>query len=552
METKGLWGLVSEVRQVVAGTNSSTNCMLPSSRDRIPIMRHTAIAALALFAIVPVGGEAGALPAGSAPRAVAVARTTEIPGCTLFVDAAATGSGTAQSPHKTIAAAVAAASNGAVICVAEGTYAEQIKPGEKSFTLAGGFQRGKDFKVRDSAAYVTKATGRGGSFIRIEDPGPKGNQLHRDRRLRHQRLFAGDRPRLLRVAAVRHHQQPHPRQQVRERQARRRRLCAEQRLGPDRRQCVQEQFLRPRRRRLRATTPRKENTVTIERNLVDNNHGTEPDASHGGALYVFGKTLRITGNLFTRNTVTQWGGGLYVGAWTEGEQFTTANAELERLSGQPRRQWRRRHVLRRRRDLHQLSRGLRPQLRRQHLSRQRSSDGPDHRAVRPPDQCRRARCRMQSAGRRASGSTAPAARPTTIPSSTRSSGATRRAWISSRPATRRAARSEVNVSHSMVQTKYLEPGPDGSRSATASWRRSIRCSPTRRTGDFHLKSTAGRWTPTGYVQDAGRRARRSARAIRWRGDRQSRARRQAQRARRLRQQRRGVVRPLSVPGVSAE
>ena len=40
---------------------------------------------------------------------------------------------------------------GAVICVAEGVYAEQIKPGEKHFTLAGGFQRGKDFKVRDSA-----------------------------------------------------------------------------------------------------------------------------------------------------------------------------------------------------------------------------------------------------------------------------------------------------------------------------------------------------------------------------------------------------------------
>ena len=48
--------------------------------------------------------------------------------------------------------------------------------------------------------------------------------------------------------------------------------------------------------------------------MVDDNAGTEPDTSHGGALYVFGKTLRITGNLFTRNTVTQWGGGLYVGA----------------------------------------------------------------------------------------------------------------------------------------------------------------------------------------------------------------------------------------------
>ena len=95
----------------------------------------------------------------------------------MDASAAGGGDGSVQKPHKTIAAAVAAAQSGAVICVAEGTYAEQIKPGEKYFTLAGGFQRGKDFKVRDSAAYVTKATGRGGSFIRIEDPGPKGNQL---------------------------------------------------------------------------------------------------------------------------------------------------------------------------------------------------------------------------------------------------------------------------------------------------------------------------------------------------------------------------------------
>ena len=113
--------------------------------------------------------------------------------------------------------------HGAVICVAEGTYAEQLKPGEKYFTLAGGFQRGKDFKVRDSAAYVTKATGRGGSFIRIEDPGAQGQPAHRDRRLRDQRLLAGDLSRLLRVAAVRHHQQPHPRQQMRRQSARRRR-----------------------------------------------------------------------------------------------------------------------------------------------------------------------------------------------------------------------------------------------------------------------------------------------------------------------------------------
>jgi Protein of unknown function (DUF1565) len=130
-------------------------------------------------ATAPAPSPVGALPAGSAPRAVTVARTTTIPRCTSFVDAAAParGDGTAQKPHKTIAAAVAAAGNGAVICVAEGSYPEQLKPGEKAFTLAGGFQRGKDFAVRDSATYISKATGRGGSFIRIEDPGPKGNQL---------------------------------------------------------------------------------------------------------------------------------------------------------------------------------------------------------------------------------------------------------------------------------------------------------------------------------------------------------------------------------------
>jgi len=110
-------------------------------------MRHSAIAALALLAIVPAGGEAGAQPAGGAPqagggpRAVTVARTTEMIACSLFVDAGAGGGGdgTVQRPHRTIAAAVAAAGNaGAAICVAEGSYAEQLKPGEKSFTLAGG------------------------------------------------------------------------------------------------------------------------------------------------------------------------------------------------------------------------------------------------------------------------------------------------------------------------------------------------------------------------------------------------------------------------------
>ena len=60
----------------------------------------------------------------------------------------------------------------------------------------------------------------------------------------------------------------------------------------------------------------------------------------------------------------------------------------------------------------------------------------------------------------------------------------------------------VNVSYSMMQTKYREPGPEGHVRGRESWRPPIRCSPIRRTGDFHLKSAAGRWTPAGYVKDA--------------------------------------------------
>ena len=257
---------------------------------------------------------------------MSVARTTTVPRCTLFVDAAATGrgAGTAQNPHRTIAAAVAAAGNGAVICVAEGTYAEQLKPGEKNFTLAGGFQRGQEFKVRDSASYVSKATGRGGSFIRIEDPGPKGNQLTVidgfDISGYSQAIFR-DYYESQRFDITNNHIHDN--------------RCANDELvgagfalnnisGRIEGNVIRNNSCgRGGAGFLNDTT--KANTVVIERNLIDRNSGTEPGASHGGALYVFGKNLRITGNLFTRNTVTQWGAGLYVGAWTEGGHFTTAN-----------------------------------------------------------------------------------------------------------------------------------------------------------------------------------------------------------------------------------
>ena len=266
------------------------------------------------------------LPPGSAPRAVSVARTTTVPRCTLFVDAAATGrgGGTAQNPHRTIAAAVAAAGNGAVICVAEGTYAEQLKPGEKNFTLAGGFQRGSGVQGARLRHIRQQGAGRGGSFIRIEDPGPKGNQLTVidgfDISGYSQAIFR-DYYELQRFDITNNHIHDN--------------RCANDELvgagfalnnvsGRIEGNVIRNNSCgRGGAGFLNETT--KANTVAIERNLIDRNSGTEPDASHGGALYVFGKNLRITGNLFTQNTVTQWGAGLYVGAWTEGGHFTTAN-----------------------------------------------------------------------------------------------------------------------------------------------------------------------------------------------------------------------------------
>jgi hypothetical protein len=265
------------------------------------------------------------LPPGSAPRAVTVARTTTIPRCTVFVDAAAGGGadGTAQRPHKTLAAAVVAAPAGSVICVAEGTYAEQIKPGEKYFTLAGGFQRGQNFKVRDSARYTTKAQGKGGSFIRIEDPGPKGNQLTAIDGFEitgYSQAIVRAFYESQRFDLTNNHIHGNK--------------CANNLAGggaalDNVTGRIEGNVFRNnscgRGGAIFVQDPLQQNTITIERNLVDNNHGTEPDASQGGAVYVFGKTVRITGNLFTRNSVTQWGGGLYIGAWTEGKHFTTAN-----------------------------------------------------------------------------------------------------------------------------------------------------------------------------------------------------------------------------------
>ena len=299
-----------------------------AARKRAPKLSSSSITFVTLaclFGGLLSLGHAQVGPQGAVPRAVTVAKAVAIPACTIFVDASAAsaGRGTVQQPHKTIGTAVAAAEPGAIICVAEGTYAEKLAPGEKHFTLAGGFQRGSGFKVRDSSLYVSKAQGSGGSFFRSEDPGPKGDQLtaidgfeitgysqaiyraiyysqpfdvtnnHIHGNKCHEAGLAGGGVALDNVSG-----------RI-EGNVFRNNACA--RGGA-----------------IFVNDGTKQNTVAIERNLIDGNAGTEPESSHGGAVYLFGKTLKITANLFTRNTVTGWGAGLYVGAYTPDGLRTSA------------------------------------------------------------------------------------------------------------------------------------------------------------------------------------------------------------------------------------
>jgi hypothetical protein len=268
----------------------------------------------------------GMAAAANVPRAVTVARTTAIPACTRFVDTAFTGvsNGTAQKPHKTIAGAIVAAGPGAVICVAQGVYPERLTPGTKPLTLAGGFQRNRNFTVRNSALYVSRAQGNGtGSFVRIEDPGPSGNQLtaidgfeitgysqaiYRD-------IFVSQR---FDITNNNIHDN----------------VCASAGLagagfalnnvsGAIRGNV----FARNRCGRGGAgflNDSTNSNTVVVARNRVVENVGDEPGISHGGALYLFNNRLTILANSFVDNRVTGWGAGLYVGAFAGGGQNTFA------------------------------------------------------------------------------------------------------------------------------------------------------------------------------------------------------------------------------------
>ncbi|MCC6811867.1 MAG: hypothetical protein IT381_30865 [Deltaproteobacteria bacterium] len=128
--------------------------------------------------------------------------------------------------------------------------------------------------MRDSSLYVTKAQGSGGSFLRYDDPAPKGTELT---------AVDGFEITGYSQAVVRD-------------------CCGGGFLGDSTNTSV----------------------IAVSNNLVEENAGDEPQASHGGAFYFFGHTLTITGNTFIKNTVTGWGAGLYLGAYSPGGQETSA------------------------------------------------------------------------------------------------------------------------------------------------------------------------------------------------------------------------------------
>ncbi len=264
-------------------------------------------------------------PAAGVPHAVKVARTTSIPACAVFVDAASTeaADGTAGRPHTTLAAALTSANDGAIICVAEGTYAEALTPGTKYFTLAGGFQSKTDFKVRDSSTHVSKAQGNGANtFLKIVDPAPTAGQL-----------TAIDGFEITGYAQAIVHDVYYSQRFDLTNDFIHDNACAPGNNGGgfylnNVSGTISGNVI------ARNTCGRggggaiddsaNENSVTLANNLVDSNVGNEPDIGHGGGLYLFCKSLTLTANELTGNSVTGWGGGLYVGADTGRGRDTTA------------------------------------------------------------------------------------------------------------------------------------------------------------------------------------------------------------------------------------
>jgi hypothetical protein len=274
------------------------------------------------------GGTGGSTPQLDAvPRAVEVARATEIPACSVFVDAAANAGeadGSSDRPFVTIAEAVDAASEGGIVCVAEGTYPESLSAGTKGFTLAGGFMSNGGFATRDSAAYVTRVEGTGNdSFVRIEDPGPSGQQLTAIDGFEitgYSQAISRDFYLSQRMDVTNNYIHDN--------------ACAQPGMIGAAFSLTNITGTIAGNVIARNTCGRggggalvdstDENSVALVQNRVEENVGDEPGISHGGGFYLFGHELELTGNLFVGNDATGYGGGMMVASSSGAGQLTTA------------------------------------------------------------------------------------------------------------------------------------------------------------------------------------------------------------------------------------
>jgi hypothetical protein len=210
--------------------------------------------------------------------------------------------------------------------------------------------------------------------------------------------------------------------------------------------------------------------------------------------------VRVNGNLFTRNSVTQWGGGLYIGAWTEGKHFTTAtlnwNVYRDNRAGNG-------------------GGGMfcddGAQCISYHEVYDRNCGGNiflDSGSKDGPTTARFGHLTNVNALAVGCKGPGPGVRIDNAGGSPDNYSFVDALFWGNAPgqdfvATCDAACgvAKVNVSYSMVQTKYLNQGQ------TVTFGEGIVppadplfADPAN--GDFHLKSQAGRWTPAGYVQDA--------------------------------------------------
>jgi hypothetical protein len=202
-----------------------------------------------------------------------------------------------------------------VICVAEGTYAEEVVPGTKYFTLAGGFQSGQSFRVRDSAQYVSRAMGdRTNVFIHyIDDDAPSADQAT---------IIDGFEITNYSQAIVRtasfNGRFDVTNNNIHDN------VCSSMTMLVGAGICLDDvtgtisgNVITGNRcgrgGAIAIFDSTHSNTVSVLNNRVVGNSGEEPEIAHGGGVYLLVQNATVTGNEIADNTAVAWGGGLYVG-----------------------------------------------------------------------------------------------------------------------------------------------------------------------------------------------------------------------------------------------